>query len=129
MEEEDARDDHAETVEHADDVGRRHRAPVFEEDRRRHEHAGREEDVVDRCDDGGVEDIERLVEVVHLDGDENAHEDEQDPRDGFGEGVDAVEELDKGDADALAGHDGQRADDGTDEDVDKHVGVAPSEAR
>lgn len=79
MQEKDPQHDNAETIEDSDDVGGRHRTPVFEEDRRRDENTSGEEDVVDGRDDCGVEDVEGFVEEVHLDGDEDNHEKDQDP--------------------------------------------------
>ena len=95
--------------------------PLLEENGRSYDGEGGEHHIVYWCDDGGVENVQRLVQVVHLDGDACGHGNQEEPGEGVCELAHSGEgELD-GYAQALAGHDGERADEGADGNVDQDV--------
>lgn len=97
-----------------------------EEDEGCEQGEGREGDVVERVDEGGVKLVEGLVEIVHL------REDADDDDDGKDVGARVCQlivagkgEL-EGDAEALDAHDGDGSDSATDRDVDERIPLAVS---
>ena len=121
MQQEDAHDDGAEAAQRADDVVRRHVLPLFEQDGRTSEDRRGEEDVVDGCHEGRVEDVQGPVQVIDL----RAHAHHQAEQQGPGQRVPqhgpARHQLLDGDAQALnAGH-RECPDHGADGDVHQDV--------
>ena len=105
----------------ADDVLGSEPAPLLKEDRRREDDKRREDDIQYWRDDRRVVDVERPVEVDHLDGDaeDDRHEDE--PRQRVRQFVVASESLLEGDAETLAAHHRQRANRAGDRHVDEWI--------
>lgn len=110
VQQEDAHDDGDEAAEGADDVVRAHVLPLLEEDGRTAQHRRGEEHVVDGRHQRGVEDVQRLVQVVDLRADAGHQAQQQHPEQRVGEHRMARDGLLDADAQTLdAGH-GQRSD-------------------
>lgn len=124
VEQEDADDDGGEAAERADDVVRAHVAPLLEEDGGAREHRRGEEHVVDGSDQGGVEDVQRFVQVVDLCADAGHQPQDQDPQQGVPRHVLPRDRFLDGDAQAFDARHRQRADHRADGDVDQDVGLA-----
>lgn len=81
--------------------------PFLEQNRGSDNHKGGEKDVIHRGHDAGVEQIERLVEVVHLHRNADGHNYDQESVTGpFAE----LESIFQGKTESFAGHDGQATD-------------------
>lgn len=116
---------HEEAAGRAQGVLRAHLPPFPEQDRGRRYDQRREEDVIDRRHDGRVEQVQRLVQVIHLH--HNAEDDakQQDPRQPVGECILFPRDcLLQRQSQTLAAHDGERADGRAQEDVHNDVLLA-----
>lgn len=80
VQQEDSHDDGEEAAQRSNDVIHRHVLPLFEEDGGAGEDGGGEEDVVDGRDQGGVEDVQRFVQVVDLRADTSQQAQQEEPR-------------------------------------------------
>ena len=117
--------DCAEAAQAADKVLEGQIEQLLEEQRARDHHAQSEEHIVDGGHDGRVEHVERLVQIVDLhDNADDEHGGEHVRVDVGGALLVSVDHLLDAERDALARHDRVRAEYGADEYVDEHVGVA-----
>lgn len=106
----------------AHNIGRAHVLPLLEQDCAGGDDKAGEHDVVDRRDDGSGEDVQRLVEIIHLDGDEHRRDQHQDVRQSHPEVIVTSGDLIANrQAQRLAGHDGETADGRAEKDVDDDV--------
>ena len=104
MQQKDATHDGEKPAESTDNVNRRQLAPLPEQNGRGRDRESGEHDVIDGRDQGGVEDVQRPVEVVHLHQDASRHCGGEEPGEGVEElRVPAYRQLD-GYAQAFAGH-------------------------
>lgn len=102
-------------------------SPLSKQNRASNNHKTGEDDVVHRCNDVRVEEVKRLVQVVHLQENAKHHRDEEGIREPTVQVVRATtRRLLDGQAQAFARHYGEAADGRTEADVDQDVATPVS---
>lgn len=114
-------DDGDKAREGAHNVHSRHAVPLLEEDDGGGHHHRGEEHVVDGEHQGGIKDVQRLVEEIDLSAERKGQHEGQDVGERVPHNRQPLEEVLNGDAQALDGGHGEGPDHRADDDVDEDI--------
>lgn len=126
IEKEDAGDDGRKAGKHAEVVFSAHLTPFLEQNRRRNDNESGEKHIEDRCHHRGVENVQRFVQVVHLDSNKAEHQQSHHPGQPVAGLVVSTYRLLDRHTDSLTAHHRQRADRARHSDVDERIRVTPT---